>query len=127
MTTRIKELPTAAGDIERQLNGASFAVNGGRSSESVADTEKAQLLWLTDVLQQFDRKELQDEIRYSDEHPKPANYYPTSPTSWTNWGTDCCNTERMTQNPTYSYFGPALVKNGNNGDWKCLCCVNSRS
>ena len=36
MTTRIKELPTAAGDIERQLNGASFAVNGGRSSESVA-------------------------------------------------------------------------------------------
>ena len=26
MTTRIKELPSAAGDIERQLNGASFAV-----------------------------------------------------------------------------------------------------
>ena len=29
MTTRIKELPSAAGDIERQLNGASFAVTGG--------------------------------------------------------------------------------------------------
>ena len=63
MTTRIKELPSAAGDIERQLNGASFAVNGGRSSESVADTKKAQLLWLTDVLEQFDRKEAQDIIK----------------------------------------------------------------
>ena len=73
MTTRIKQLPLSAGDIERQLNGQLFAVNGGRSNKSVADTEKAQLLWLTEVLQQFDRKELQDEIRYSDEHPKPAN------------------------------------------------------
>ena len=86
MTTRIKELPSAAGDIERQLNGASFAVNGGRSSESVADTKKAQLLWLTDVLEQFDRKESQDVIKYQDEHPKPANYHPNSSTIWTNWG-----------------------------------------
>ena len=29
----------------------------------------------------------------------------------------------MTQKPTCSYFGPALLKNGKNGDWKCLCCV----
>ena len=41
MTTRIKELPSAAGDIERQLNGASFAVrcrglNWGERCTSVA-------------------------------------------------------------------------------------------
>ena len=121
MTTRIKELPSAAGDIERQLNGASFAVNGGRSSESVADTKKAQLLWLTDVLEQFDRKESQDIIKYQDEHPKPANYYPSSSTVWTNWGAECCNA--VTQHPTCSYFGPALQKHGTTGEWKCLCCV----
>ena len=121
MTTRIKELPSAAGDIERQLNGASFAVNGGRSSESVADTKKAQLLWLTDVLEQFDRKESQDVIKYQDEHPKPANYYPSSSTVWTNWGAECCNA--ITQHPTCSYFGPALQKHGTTGEWKCLCCV----
>ena len=40
MTTRIKELSVGAGDIERQLNGQLFAVNGGRSSESVVDREK---------------------------------------------------------------------------------------
>ena len=80
MMTRIKELPVSAGDIERQLNGQLFAANGGRSSESVVDREKAQLLWLTDVLQQFDREALQDVIRYSDEHPKPANYHPFSST-----------------------------------------------
>ena len=121
MTTRIKELPSAAGDIERQLNGASFAVNGGRSSESVADTKKAQLLWLTDVLEQFDRKESQDIIKYQDEQPKPANYYPSSSTVWTNWGAECCNA--VTQHPTCSYFGPALQKHGTTGEWKCLCCV----
>ena len=87
MTTRINELPVGAGDIERQLNGQLFAVNGGRSRESVVDREKALLLWLTDVLEQFDREELQDVIKYSDEFPKPANYHPTSSTQWTNWGT----------------------------------------
>ena len=39
MTTRIKELPTAAGDIERQLNGASFAV-----SEDTVDGQEAGCL-----------------------------------------------------------------------------------
>ena len=43
MTTRITELPSAAGDIERQLNGQLYAVNGGRSRESVVNREKAQL------------------------------------------------------------------------------------
>ena len=86
MTTRITALPAAAGDIERQLNGQLYAVNGGRSRESVVDREKAQLFWITDVLQQFDRKELREVIDYSVEHPKPADYYPTSANNWTNWG-----------------------------------------
>ena len=62
-------------------------------------------------------------IDYSVEHPKPADYYPTSANNWTNWGTNCCNTERMIQNATCVYFGPALQKNGKDGQWKCKCCV----
>jgi len=119
--SRMQCVPQGAGDFARTLNGNTFALNGGRSSESAADRNRGQLHWITSVMQQFDC-ELKETIKFAKQNAKPQDYRPTAHDQFTNWGRACSFAEQ--QQPSCSYYGPCLVKQNEQDNWMCYCCAD---